>query len=212
VIEERPGSDRVRVAREDTRLSLLREDIERGARRSALQQYSEVAEETLGEDLQSVLEGTPVGHGVPKVPITDGGLPYHSHDFGKSARRTGFRHRTVTPGDSQANGFAEASAKVRAKLIQTAAAEGRDPRKASSRYLLIYRAAPHRMMRKSPAEPPMGGRYRHEADTRRRGESGRSTLTGRTGPQRRTSSPGTRPGIHKRGQAPRCRGIPNLMW
>ena len=44
------------------------------------------------------------------------------------------------------------------KLLQTAAAEGKDPRKAVHRHLLTYRAAPHRMTGKSPAELLMGRR------------------------------------------------------
>ena len=95
-------------------------------------------------------------HGVPKVLTTDGGPPYNGHEFAKFARRMGFRHRTVTPEDPRANGFAEAFVKVMVKLIQTAAVEGRDPRKVLSRHLLIYRAAPHRMTGKSPAELLMG--------------------------------------------------------
>ena len=51
---------------------------------------------TSWEDLQPVLEETMACHGVPKVLFMDGGPPYNSHDFGKFARRMGFKHRTVT--------------------------------------------------------------------------------------------------------------------
>ena len=68
----------------------------------------------------------------------------------------GFRHQITTPEDAQANGFAEAFVKVLVKVVHTAVVERRDPKKAVNRYLMAYRATPHRMANKSPAELMFG--------------------------------------------------------
>ena len=64
----------------------------------------------------------------------------------------GVEHHTTTPEDAQANGFAEAFVKILVKLVHKALVEKRDPRKMVSRYLMTYRATPHKVTGRSPAE------------------------------------------------------------
>ena len=58
----------------------------------------------------------------------------------------------TTPEDAQANGLAEAFVKILVKLVHTALVEKRDPRKMVSSYLMAYRATPHKVTGRSPAE------------------------------------------------------------
>ena len=61
-------------------------------------------------------------------------------------------HHITTPEDIQANGFAEAFVKIMVKLLHTAVVERRDPRKMVISYLMAYRATPHKVTGRSPAE------------------------------------------------------------
>ena len=70
----------------------------------------------------------------------------------------GFNPQIIMLEDVQANGFAEVFVKVLVKLIHTEMVEGTDLRHMVNRYLMAYRAAPHRMMGKSPAELMFGQR------------------------------------------------------
>ena len=71
-------------------------------------------------------------------------------------RQMGFRHRITTPEDTQANRFTEAFMKVLVKLVHMAMVDKRDPKRAVIGYLMAYRATPHMMMGKSPAELMFG--------------------------------------------------------
>ena len=64
----------------------------------------------------------------------------------------GFKRHPVTPKDPQSNGFAENFVKLLCKLVHTATAEGKDPKRELHNYLLQYRATPHTTLGKSPAE------------------------------------------------------------
>ena len=70
----------------------------------------------------------------------------------KYAKEMGIQMTPVTPEDPQSNGFAEVFVKILCKLLHTAAAEGKDPRREVEKYLLQYRATPHPTTGKSPAE------------------------------------------------------------
>ena len=63
------------------------------------------------------------------VLITDGGPPYTSHDFKKYVERKGIKHHLCAPENPMANGFVEVFQKVLAKMVHTAVAEKKDPRK-----------------------------------------------------------------------------------
>ena len=60
--------------------------------------------------------------------------------------------RLSTPESAQANGFAEIFVKTLVKLIHTAVANKKDPKRAVQSYLMAYRATPHTVTGKSPAE------------------------------------------------------------
>ena len=66
----------------------------------------------------------------------------------------------TTPEDAQANGFAEAFVKIMVKLVHTAIVEKQDPRKRVNKYLLAYRATPHKVTGRSPAELLYGRKIR----------------------------------------------------
>merc|ERR1711867_330342 len=64
----------------------------------------------------------------------------------------GFTHRLTTPESAQANGFAEIFVKTLVKLIHTAVANKKDPKRAVQSYLMAYRAMPHTVTGRGPAE------------------------------------------------------------
>ena len=99
-------------------------------------------------------------HGIPETMTADNGPPYPSEDMKKYAEEHGFKMTLVTPENPQSNGFAEIFVKVLCKLLHTASAEGKDPRKELNKYLLQYRATPHPTTGKSPAEMLFGRRIR----------------------------------------------------
>jgi hypothetical protein len=92
--------------------------------------------------------------------ITDGGPPYSSHDFEKYVERKGIKHHLCAPENPMANGFVEVFQKVLAKMVHTAVAEKKDPRKVIDRYLMAYRAAPHKTTGLSPYEMMFGRKMR----------------------------------------------------
>ena len=63
-----------------------------------------------------------------------------------------FKHHPATPEDWLRNGLAESFVKLLCKLVHTATAEGKDPKRELHNYLLHYRSAPHTTLGKSPAE------------------------------------------------------------
>ena len=104
------------------------------------------------ETLRPVLEDALATHGIPDIITTDGGPPYNGEEFRKFAQNMGFTHRLTTPESAQANGFAEIFVKTLVKLIHTAVADKKDPKRAVQLYLMAYRATPHTVTGRSPAE------------------------------------------------------------
>ena len=122
-----------------------------------IDQYSkfpvvQVVKSTSWEHLKPGLEEAFAMHGIPERITTDRGLPYSGHEFAKYCEWMGVEHRTTTPEDAQANGFAEAFVKILVKLVHTALVEKRDPRKMVSSYLMAYRATPNKVTGRTPAE------------------------------------------------------------
>ena len=122
-----------------------------------IDQYSkfpvvQVVKSTSWEHLKPGLQEAFAMHGIPERITTDGGPPYSGHEFAKYCESMGVDHHTTTPEDAQANGFAEAFVKILVKLVHTALVEKRDPRKMVSSYLMAYRATPHKVTGRSPAE------------------------------------------------------------
>ena len=98
-----------------------------------------------------MLEDALATHGIPDIITTDQGLPYNGEEFRKFAQNMGFTHRLTTPESAQANGFAEIFVKTLVKLIHTAVANKKDPKRVVQSYLMAYRATPHSVTGKSPA-------------------------------------------------------------
>ena len=84
--------------------------------------------------------------------ITDGGPPYDSQKFKDYMVTQGIQHHICTPENPQANGFVEVFQKVIVKIIHTAVVTKEDPKAAVEKYLMTYRAAPHKTTGKSPYE------------------------------------------------------------
>ena len=84
--------------------------------------------------------------------ITDGGPPYDGQKFKEYMIAQGIHHHICTPENPQANGFVEVFQKVIVKVIHTAMIEKEDPKAAVEKYLMTYRAAPHKTTGKSPYE------------------------------------------------------------
>ena len=95
-------------------------------------------------------------HSIPKVVTSDGGPPYGGREMADYCEGMGFKHRITMPEDAQANGFTKAFLKVLIKLVLTAVLEKRDPKRSVNRYLMVYRATPHRITGKSPVELMFG--------------------------------------------------------
>ena len=90
------------------------------------------------------------------VLVTDGGPPYSSHDFKRYAAKKGIKHHVCAPENPMANGFVEVFQKVLVKMVHTAVAERKGPRKVIDSYLMAYRAAPHKTTGLSPYEMMFG--------------------------------------------------------
>ena len=130
-----------------------------------IDQYSKflvvnVVKSTSWEQLKPGLEDAFATHGIPERITTDGGPPYSGHEFSQYCQRMGVEHHMTTPEDAQANGFAEAFVKLMVKLVHTAVVEKQDPRKRVNKYLLAYRATPHKVTGRSPAELLYGRKIR----------------------------------------------------
>ena len=122
-----------------------------------INQYSkypevDIVSSTRFSKLQLCLDRIMVTHGIPEQLTTDNGSPYFSNKMAQYAKRMDFKYHPIAPKDPQSNGFAKSFVKLLCKLVHTAIAEGKDPRRELHNYLLQYRATPHTTLGKSPAE------------------------------------------------------------
>ena len=67
--------------------------------------------DTSSESVISKLKHHFARHGIPDVVISDGGPQYSSSIFGKFSKTWNFKHEVTSPGNSKANGAAEAAVK-----------------------------------------------------------------------------------------------------
>ena len=104
-----------------------------------------VHQTTSWESLKLALDETFTCHRIPEV-VTGG------REMEEYCERMGFRRHIITPEDAQANGFPEAFMKVLVKVVHMTVVERRGPKEAVNQYLMAYRATPHRMTGKNPAE------------------------------------------------------------
>ena len=93
-------------------------------------------------------------HGIPNKVVTDNAAQYTSAAFKKFSKEWGFEHSTISPGNSQANGAAEAAVKVAKRILKKAKATSQDPYLG----LLNLRNAPTEGLVTSPAQRLLGRR------------------------------------------------------
>ena len=122
-----------------------------------IDQYSkfpevDITSSTSFRKLEPILDRVFSTHGIPEELTSDNGSPYFSHDMKQYAKKMGIKLTPVSPYDPQSNGFAENFVKILVKMIHAFIADGKDPQKEMSNFLLQYRAAPHTTTEKSPAE------------------------------------------------------------
>ncbi|XP_014665126.1 PREDICTED: uncharacterized protein K02A2.6-like, partial [Priapulus caudatus] len=93
-------------------------------------------------------------HGIPDTVITDGGPQYNSEKFRTFSTKWGFTHEMTSPGNSKANGVAEAAVKSAKKLMRKCKASREDPYLG----LLNLRNTPTESLQTSPAQRLVGRR------------------------------------------------------
>ncbi|KAK7099536.1 hypothetical protein V1264_003664 [Littorina saxatilis] len=81
--------------------------------------------------------------GCPEVIKTDNGPPFQSHQWRSFMKRSGVKHRRVTPLWPQANAQAEAFNKPLEKAIRAAHAQHKNWRLELTSFIRTYRATPH---------------------------------------------------------------------
>lgn len=74
----------------------------------------------------SRLRGHFARYGIPDILISDNGPQFSSSMFRKFVKDWAFTHKTISPGNSQANGAAEAAVKIMKRLMRKCKASGED--------------------------------------------------------------------------------------
>ena len=110
--------------------------------------------ETLTEDVITKFKHHFARHGVPNTVISDGGPQYTSHKFKMFSVKWGFSHEMSNPGNSKANGAAEAAVKIAKRLLRKCRTAHEDP------YLGLFnlRNTPTVGLKTSPTQRLMGRR------------------------------------------------------
>ena len=93
-------------------------------------------------------------HGVPDTLVSDNGCQFTAHSFKRFAKTWSFHHETISPGNSQANGAAEAAVKIIKRLWRKCKSTGEDPLIG----LLNLRNSPTEGLDTSPAQRLFGRR------------------------------------------------------
>ena len=93
-------------------------------------------------------------HGIPDTVISDNGPQFSSNDFALFSKLWGFSHEPISPGNSKANGAAEAAVKIAKNIMKKCRKAKEDP------YLgiLNLRNTPQEGMNTSPVQRLMGRR------------------------------------------------------
>ena len=112
----------------------------------------EIVRSTAAETVIQKFDAILARHGLPEEVISDNGSPFNSQEWEDYSKKKGFYHHGVTPEAPWANGYAERFMQMIGKVIQTSEAERKNPRATIHDYLMAYRATPHAITGKSPAE------------------------------------------------------------
>ena len=109
---------------------------------------------TTSETVIDKMKGHFARHGIPDRLITDNGTQYTSSLFKSFTRDWKIKHETISPGNSQANGAAEAAVKQAKRLLKKCKASGEDLYIG----LLNLRNTPTEGLNTSPAQRLLGRR------------------------------------------------------
>ena len=96
----------------------------------------EVCENTSWEKIEPQLDR--VTGLLGNMELTDGGQPYNSHDFKRYIQNMGIKHHICAPENPMGKGFVEVFQKVLVKMVHTAVAEKKDPKKVLHQYLMAW--------------------------------------------------------------------------
>ena len=83
--------------------------------------------DTTSETVVGKLKNNFSRHGIPHTLVSDNGAQYASAVFRKFAQNWQFVHETSSPGNSQANGAAEAAVKIAKRMLRKCKASKEDP-------------------------------------------------------------------------------------
>ena len=93
-------------------------------------------------------------NGVPDTIVSDNGPQYAAQVFAEFSREWGFKHEKISPGNSKANGAAEAAVKTAKRIMRKSKALNEDFHKG----LLNHRNTPTEGLNTSPAQRLLGRR------------------------------------------------------
>ena len=84
-------------------------------------------DDTKSEAIVSKMKQHFARHGIPDKVVSDNGPQFTSGVFKKFTKGWGFVHETISPGNSRANGAAEAAVKTAKRLMKKAEKDREDP-------------------------------------------------------------------------------------
>ena len=93
-------------------------------------------------------------HGIPDTVVSDGGPQFKSDSFKNFSKKWSFKHHITSPGNSRANGMAEAAVKVAKMMMRKSSAAREEPYLG----LLSIRNTPTEGLDTSPAQRIFGRR------------------------------------------------------
>jgi transposase InsO family protein len=117
-------------------------------------QYFEIdfLADTLSETVIHKLKLNFARHGIPDILISDNGPQFSSHDFSKFCNNWNIKYEPISPGNSQANGAAEAAVKIAKQMMKKCNMQNEDPYIA----LLNLRNTPQEGSNYTPVQRLMG--------------------------------------------------------
>jgi len=83
--------------------------------------------DTLSKTVITELKLQFAGYGIPDILISDGGPQYTSSEFKSFSKHWSFDHNVTSPGNSKANGAAEAAVKIVKKMMRKCKLQHEDP-------------------------------------------------------------------------------------
>ena len=110
--------------------------------------------ETTSEAVINKLKHHFARHGIPDIVISDNGPQFNSERFKNFSNNWSFKHEPISPGNSKANGAAEAAVKIAKRLMKKCKNAGEDPYIA----LLNLRNTPTEGLDTSPTQRLMSRR------------------------------------------------------